>query len=114
MNIEPTYKWYQEVYKGTLSEEVFTENLTGAIAHVNWLIALNEVTEETVIPYKRAVCAVAEVFGTMGHNGTDGGFSIGSFSVGGWGSSSKTSEEYATDAAVKELALCGLLFQGVC
>lgn len=110
---EPDYTFYKNEYRGQAPEAVFSEQLRGAVAHVDWMIGFNEVVEATSTAYKRAVCAVVEAFAVYG-TGPIGGFSIGSFSHSSYvGVGSKSGKDIATEDATAELATSGLLFAGV-
>lgn len=110
MNNAPDYKFYQNEYGGNASEATFDSCLSPALAHVNWLIGFNKVTEETSQAYNLAVCSVIDARAEFGSGGV--GFSIGSFSVNGIDRQQVNSA--MTEAAVKYLVGTGLLYQGVC
>lgn len=113
MTWTPDYAFYRDEYKGKAPEAAFDEQLSGAVAHVDWLIGFNEVTEATATAYKRAVCAVVEAFAVYG-TGPVGGFSIGSFTHSSYvGVGSKSGKQIATEDAVSELSASGLLYAGV-
>lgn len=105
----PDVKFYQEQYGGDASEATFNSCLRPALAHVNWLIGFNEVTEETAQAYMFAVCSAIDARAEFGSGGV--GFSIGSFSVSGI--DRQTVDAAMTDAAKKYLVGTGLLYQGV-
>lgn len=106
---KPDFKFYQEQYGGDASEATFDRCLEPALAHVNWLIGFNEVTEDTAKAYMFAVCSVIDVRAEFGSGGV--GFSIGSFSVNGV--DRQTVNAAMTEAAQKFLVGTGLLYQGV-
>ena len=106
---KPDYKFYAEIYGGQAAEATFDSCLQPALAHVNWLIGFNEVTNETAEAYKMAVCSVVDARAEFGSGGV--GFSIGSFSVSGI--DRQTVDAAMTDAAQKYLVGTGLLYQGV-
>ena len=110
MTWAPDYAFYRDEYKGKAPEAAFDEQLTGAKAHVDWLIGFNEVTEATAVAYKRAVCAALEAFAVYG-TGPAGGFSIGGFSMSPAGA--KSGKDIATEDALRELACTGLLYSGI-
>lgn len=113
MTWAPDYAFYCADYKGKAPEAVFDEQLPGAVAHVDWMIGFNEVSETTVTAYKRAVCAALEAFAVYG-TGPVGSFSIGSFSHSAYvGVGSKTGKDIATEDAARELRCAGLLYSGV-
>jgi len=113
MTWAPDYAFYRDEYKGKAPEEVFDGQLPGAVAHVDWMIGFNDVSEATATAYKRAVCAVVEAFAVYG-TGPVSGFSIGTFSYSSYvGVGSKSGKQIATEDAADELSTSGLLYSGV-
>lgn len=107
---KPTYCYYKETFGGQATEAAFNSCLQPALAHVNWLIGFNTVTQDNSDAYKMAVCAVVDA--ALGFGSAGVGFSIGSFSVNG--ADKQTVDKAMTDAAIKYLVGTGLLYQGVC
>lgn len=110
------YQWYAIDYGGELPEGAFASVLPAAVRHVDWLCG-DAGRWFGTREYKRAVCAVVDVFAEWGEADA-GGFTLGEFKVAfrsdGHGSGSGTSgEELATKAALKELFHTGAAFSGV-
>ena len=120
---EVAYADYQR-FGGAMGEEEWQRALPHALEAVRRAMGFHEPNPEwawQVEAYKRAVCAAADVdrdYGFMGPNRAGasgrGGFTIGSYSRSGSGTSSATGEssDYAADmaAAIRgALAKSGLL-----
>lgn len=105
-SLRPTYEFYTDEWKGSLSEDAFSANLGKAASLVNYLVGYNEVGEDVLTAYQRAICAAAEAYATFGEGG---GFSIGNFSMSGV----RSGKDIAMEDARRELATTGLLFSGV-
>lgn len=107
------YRFYSRVYGGGLSEAAFGSVLPDATRHVGWLVDWRCPSRCERDEYKRAVCAVCDVFAQYG-KGQVGGFAIGEFRMNSYdGRGSVTGEQLATQAAAQELAGTTLLFCGV-
>lgn len=104
----PTYERYRE-WGGSASEAAFSERVSAAKAHVDWLIGSSPITDGEA--YADAICAAVDaVEGTCA--ATVGSISIGSFSASG-GGAAVTDESAMTDAAMKVLAPTGMLYAGL-
>jgi len=80
---------------------------------VGWLVEWRCPSRCKRNEYKRAVCAVCDVFAQYG-KGQAGGFAIGEFRMNSYdGRGNATGEQLATQAAAQELAGTTLLFCGV-
>ena len=107
-----TYAYYSQVYGGGLSEAAFVDMLPAAETHVRWLCSLKQACVNST-PYKRAVCAVVDVFAEFGQ-GQVSGIALGDFRVTRYASDEGvTGEDMATKAALKELCGTGMAFCGV-
>ena len=113
MGVSVDYSYYSEVYGGMVPEAAFDAVLPGALRHVGWLCGGQRPTCSERTPYKRAVCAVADVFAQYG-KGQVGGFAIGDFRMTQYeGRGSLTGVDLANLAAEMELCGTSLLFCGV-
>ena len=111
--VSVTYAFYSQTYGGGLSEAAFCAVLPDASRHVGWLVDGRQPSRCERDAYKRAVCAVCDVFAQYGR-GQVGGFAIGEFRMTSYdGRGSVTGEQLATRAASQELAGTTLLFSGV-
>ena len=102
-----TYEKYQEA-GGTLDEEQYAASIALAVSHVDFLIGINEVTDED--KYFEAVWACLSVLTDPVASGTN--FSIGSFSMGS-GQDNRTVDQKARDAAYEVLATTGMIYGGL-
>ena len=107
------YRFYSRVYGGGLSEAAFGSVLPDASLHVRWLVGGRAPARCERDEYKRAICAVCDVFAQYGR-GQVGGFSIGDFRMSSYeGRGSVSGTDLATLSARQELAGTSLLFTGV-
>lgn len=113
MAVSVDYRFYSQAYGGGLAEAAFASALPDAARHVSWLVGGRCPARCERDEYRRAVCAVADVFAQYG-KGQVGGFAIGEFRMTGYdGRGTVTGTELATLAAEQELAGTSLLFCGV-
>ena len=102
---------------GTAGEGQFAASLPRAAAAVREMIGFNEpLGYEQERAYRAAVSAAVDV--DIAHGGSagalDGGFSIGSFSMGGSDGSGRSGDDLDMGRAVRrELVGTGLLYQGL-
>lgn len=113
MALRVDYRFYADAYGGGLSEDAFMASLGPAARHVSWLVGGRKPARCEWDEYKRAVCAVVDVFAQYGQ-GQIAGFQIGEFRMNSYaGHGATTGAELATIAATEELAGTSLLFSGV-
>lgn len=110
----PDYNFYVVAYGGTLSADVFKENVPEAVSFVKYLVGFNAIdSKRKKDAFKRAVCASVDAFAQYGDGGI-GTFSIGSFSAGqGAHAGSVNARDVAKQKAMGELLKAGLLWGGV-
>ena len=94
-----------------MTAEQWAELEPMATAFVDRIVGPNEVTEDTQEAYDTAVALAAVKFAEYGTDAV-GGFSIGSFSMGG-GTGGHTGRDIARDAVMDVLVPAGLAYMGV-
>lgn len=107
MAVEVTYEQYV-AQGGKLPEPSFGAQLPKAVAAVDYLIGVNEVTDED--KYREAVFAAIDVYADA--NPVGAGFTIGTFKM--ERSSARTARSEAMVAAYEVLATTGMVYMGVC
>ena len=113
MGVKVDYAFYSGPYGGGLAEDAFAASLGPAVRHVAWLCGGRRPKRCEWDEYRRAVCAVVDVFAQYGQ-GQIAGFQIGEFRMNSYaGHGTTTGSELATVAAAQELAGTSLLFTGV-
>ena len=113
MAIQVDYDYYRKSYGGLLPEAAFITVLPEAVRHVEWFCGGQQPSCSERVPYKRAICAVCEVFAHYGR-GQIGGFSIGDFRMTQYeGKSAITGTDMANMAVEMELCSTSLIFCGV-
>jgi len=111
MALRVDYRFYTDVYGGTLPEAAFRESLPAALRHVKWLVGGRWPARCEWDEYKRAVCAAAEAFAEYGE-GPVGGFAIGDYRSTQYEGREPDGARVATMAAERELCGTSLLFSG--
>lgn len=113
MGVAVDYKFYSQSYGGGLGEAAFASVLPDALRHVGWVCGGRRPSRCERDEYRRAVCAVADVFAQYGKGQVEG-FAIGEFRMTSYdGRGTVTGTELATLAAEQELCGTSLLFCGV-
>lgn len=113
MGVKVDYAFYSGTYGGGLAEDAFAAALGPAARHVRWLVGGKRPGRCEWDEYKRAVCAVVDVFAQYGE-GQIASFQIGEFRMNSYaGHGATTGTELATAAALEELAGTSLVFTGV-
>ena len=107
------YKFYTQVYGGTLTKSAFEASLPTAEQHVAWLCDHKCPGRCEQTAYRRAICAALEVFAEYGQ-GQVGGFTLGNFRMTSYeGRGTATGDALASQAALRELSATPLAFAGV-
>ena len=110
------YLFYQDEFGGRMGAEEFARILPRAVRHVKWLCGnpdLVGASAESVLCWKRAICAAAEAFYEWDED-RKGAVSLGDYKVTRYLEDRETTaRDEATAAATRELFGTGALFGGV-
>lgn len=109
MGFAPSYSEFLQLGHSA-SEAEFGALLPSAVAVVDRIVGPNEVTEETAIAYKAAVCSCLSKLGEYG-DGPLQSIHLGSFSA--TAAAGESGRNVAVSAAMDCLVPAGLAFTGV-